>query len=146
MAFLTLSFVLTWRFLLLKFIPLLFINGLIRVAKTWKQFSINKTLIKYRYGSSVAKPAANPGIEVRSKVRLEATIDPWVAQSSSQANNLQQHTSYKVLFLLCARVIKIHCQCQYLRQWTFCNFWAFMAGWRLDWFSDCQDLRPGTNN
>jgi hypothetical protein len=45
-----------------------------------------------RYGPSVAKSDANPGIEVR----LEATFDPRVAQLFSQANYLQQNNSYKV--------------------------------------------------
>jgi hypothetical protein len=31
-----------------------------------------------RYGPLVAKPAANPGIEVQSHVK-EATFHPWVA-------------------------------------------------------------------
>ncbi len=49
-------------------------------------------------GPSVAKPAANPGIEVPSQVRLEATFDPRVAPLSSQANNLQQITLLKCDF------------------------------------------------
>jgi hypothetical protein len=52
---------------------------------------LESTLIRGHYSSTVAKPAANPGIEVRSHVRQEATLDPRVAPLPSQANNLQQN-------------------------------------------------------
>jgi hypothetical protein len=47
------------------------------------------------YGPSVAKPAANPGIKVRSQVR-EATFHPRVAPIISNCN---KNNSYKVQFL-----------------------------------------------
>ncbi len=50
-----------------------------------------------RYSPSVAKPAANPGIEVRSQVRLEATFQPRVASIIiSKPKKLQRNNSYKV--------------------------------------------------
>ncbi len=50
---------------------------------------------QYRYGPSVAKPVANPGIEVQSQVK-ETTLYPRVA---SIISNCSKNNSYKVQFL-----------------------------------------------
>jgi hypothetical protein len=60
-----------------------------------------------RYSPSVAKPAANPGIEARSQVK-EATFHPRVA--STVISNCSKITLIKYNFCpirMCARVIKM---------------------------------------
>ncbi len=58
-----------------------------------------------RYGPSVVKPAANPGIEVRSQVK-EATLHPRVASIISNCSKITLIKYNSCSIRLCARVIK----------------------------------------
>ncbi len=59
----------------------------------------NPKKLKLAYGPSVAKPTANPGIEVLSQVRLEATFHPQVASIViSKPTNCSEITLIKYNF------------------------------------------------